>query len=331
MKLRVLITLLLLVGSWMWLTACTKDTGQEAPSGTVTPATPTAASLPSRVVEGGQEVVVTVTFEPGQEPLLSLILPMELLEEEKIAVTAHFDLYADDGYFPVPLSEWQGQVETIFNDVSAQIGTNTNQRIKLAFHSPIERTCQPRGMTIPAEPPQIIIFADDETSQAQLQGVLAHEVGHVLLEFGFDPPLSSNRALNEGLATWAAQPYWNVWQGWPSLAVAVQSFKEASTYLPLHENIELTDVNRAASRFGDECLKYRDILYTEWAAFQDYLIQQFGMEALISLFETAIPETEETEMGAEVILIKPPDYQAIYGQALNQLEAAWLKSLASSN
>ncbi len=302
----------------------------EIGSGTADPATPTAVSLPTRRVEAVEVVVVTATFEPGQETSFEIFQPGTLLEEEKVATTTHFDLYANDGYFPVPLVEWQALVETIYEDVMVQLGTNSAQRITLYFRQPSEHPCPARGLTMLAEPPEIIIFADDETSQEQLLGVMAHEIGHVFLVHGFDPPLSSNRTLNEGLATWASQQYWNAWHGWETLADGVQSFKESSTYLPLYDNVELRDVYRSNSQPSDECLERRDILYTEWAAFQDYLIQEYGMDKLIALYETTIPNVEETDTGEEVIVGAPPDYQAIYGQALNQLETAWLQSLVES-
>jgi hypothetical protein len=170
-------------------------------------------------------------------------------------------------------------------------------------------------------PPRIVIYADDETSRAQIHGVLAHELGHVLISSRFEP---MPRALNEGLATWASAPYFNDWLGNPSLDAAVRSYLQDGVYLPLHQNYFLTDINPGTEgRSSESCIARRETLYTEWASFLGYLIDRHGMERLEALIATA-PEPEMTDAG---LVHRAADFAAVYGSALNQLEAAWLRHI----
>jgi hypothetical protein len=82
---------------------------------------------------------------------------------------------------------------------------------------------------------------------------------------------------------------------------------------------------QATPSVNDDCLVLRDTIYTEWASFLDYLIQKYGWEKLPALFESPDYERRRRE-----IIMKPPDFQAVYGSSLNQLEAAWLEHLMKS-
>lgn len=130
------------------------------------------------------------------------------------------------------------------------------------------------------------------------------------------------------MATWAAGSYWTDWHGFTSLNEMVKDYLQKSAYLPIYQNTDLEGTQPAGpmpestlpgpSIQGD-CLARRDILYSEWAAFIDFLMRQFGMEKLEALFKSSRAEKINTDT-----IIYPPDYQGIYGSALNQLEAEWL-------
>lgn len=269
------------------------------------PPTPTVLPLPTRIVQKPEGAVPPQPEEESGP------------RGEKIAETAHFEFYAEDGYFPVTVDEFKNQAENVYDDISARLNASTEKKIPVTFHRPSAEPCSPRGLVL-YPPGLILIFADEQTSQEQILGVLAHEVGHILhLEGDF---AGGTPALYEGLATWAASEYWNAWHGSPSLEASVMSYLAQDTFLPLYENYE--EVSQTSTLTSEACLARRDTLYTEWAAFIDYLIKQYGWEKLHTLFGMPIFE----ERGNEII-IKPPDFQGVYGSSLNQLEAAWLAYL----
>jgi hypothetical protein len=242
-------------------------------------------------------------------------------EGKKIEETDHFEFYAPDGEFPAAVPDLPERAETIFGEVSARLGPLAEEQrdIRVTFRPPSPMPCPPRGLA-GGRPPRIFIYADNETSRDQILGVLAHELGHVLIMGRFR---EIPRALNEGLATWASAPYFNRWQEIPSFDAAVRSYVRDSTYLPLHNNYYLTEIDPGTEGSSESCISRRETLYIEWASFLDYMIEQRGMEKLEELIET-VPDAERTEAGSTVL---PADFQAVYGGSLNQLEAAWLRHI----
>jgi len=270
--------------------------------------TPTAEPLPTRVLSSREERVV-ITPEGTPTP-----------EGQKIAETDDFDFYAPDGAFPAAVPDLPEVAETVSDEISARLELSTRNKIRVTFRPPSSQACPPRGLAAP-RPARIFIYADDGTSRDQILGVLAHELGHILIMDRFrDIP----RALNEGLATWASAPYFNAWLGYQSLDAAVRSTIEDGTYLPLHENYYLTDIYPGEDeRTSEGCIDRRETLYTEWASFLDYLIERHGKDELETLIKT-VPDPQMTD---GELIIKPADFEAVYGNSLNQLEAAWLAHL----
>jgi hypothetical protein len=240
-------------------------------------------------------------------------------EGQKIAETRHYEFYAKGGAFPAAVPDLPERAEIIFDHVSGRLGTSAEQEVPVIFRPPSLAPCPPRGLA-GSRPPRIFIYADDETSRDQILGVLAHELGHVLIMARFQ---QIPRALNEGLSTWASAQYFNAWQGILSLDAAVRSYLDDSTYLPLHQNYHLTDINPGAEGSSDSCISRRETLYTEWASFLGYLIERYGMERLEKLIAT-VPDPEMTGRG---VTVKPANFEAVYGSSLNQLEAAWLRHI----
>jgi hypothetical protein len=241
-------------------------------------------------------------------------------EGQKVGETHHFEFYVPDGTFPAAVPDLPEQAEIIFDDVSARLGISAKQKTRVTFRLPSPLPCPPRGLA-GVNPPSIFIYADDETSRDQIFGVLAHEVGHILIMTRFT---RIPRALNEGLATWASAPYFNLWLGNASLDAAVRSYLQDATYLPLHQNYYLTGIDAGTEeRSSASCIARRETLYIEWASFLGHLIERHGMERLEALIRT-VPEPEMTDAG---IALKPADFETIYGSSLNQLEAAWLRHI----
>ena len=173
--------------------------------------------------------------------------------------------------------------------------------------------------------PIILVFADESATADQILGVLAHEVGHVLQERVLSNEGYIASIFNEGFATWAAGPYWLTWHGMTSFQTAVADYIAAGTYLPLHQNDGFLDTlsESAASRFGKDCLNRRDIIYTEWAAFIDYLVDEHGRETLYSLFQVP-PLLNDDDEGT----FRKPNFPAVYGSSLERLESEWLDSIS---
>jgi hypothetical protein len=241
-------------------------------------------------------------------------------KQEQVVETEHFEIYASAGELPATVRDLPERAEQVLDDVSARLGPLGDKRggIRITFRPPSDMPCPPRGLASP-RPPHITIFADDGTSRDQILGVLAHELGHVVIMNRFDEIPS---AFNEGLATWASVPYFNAWLGNASLEAAVRSYLADATYLPLHKNYYLTNIYPGEDEGTSEaCITRRETLYIEWASFLDYLIQQEGMEKLEQLIET-VPDTERTDDG---FIVRPADFEAVYGSSLNQLEAVWLR------
>ncbi|HEX6383920.1 MAG TPA: M48 family metalloprotease [Anaerolineae bacterium] len=337
MRYRFPVTGLLFISIALWLVSCAEggsSTGNDTSgAATVTSnpqsetlisrlssgqATPTAFPLPTQVIEGPTEIIITREVTEVEE-----ITPTR----EKIAETPHFVFYVEDGYLPVGVDELQEEAEVVFDYAKARLEVpSPKEKTTVSFRRPSDEPCAARGWAFFAETPQIVIFSDEETSREQLLGVFAHEVGHVLHEHGFEGGFSVHRGLNEGLANWAAAHYWNAGQDSPSFDASVRTYLEDSVYLPLYENYDLNDVYLDVEKPAEDCLRRRDILYTEWASFLDFLLQSYGMEKLRELFATT-PASEITETQR---IIRPPDYPAVYGSALNQLEAAWLEDIRRS-
>jgi hypothetical protein len=171
--------------------------------------------------------------------------------------------------------------------------------------------------------PLVFVFIDASTGSKQIAGVFAHELGHILhiVAIHNGRTLPSNFA--EGFATWAAGRYWLDWMNETSFRSAVAKLVDTGAYLALHENDGRPDAvgTQAANRYGEGCLRRRDILYTEWAAFIEYLVDEYGKDKLYELIQAGAPLDAQTFVAL--------DFVSIYGRPLPQLEAAWLQTIAT--
>ena len=220
--------------------------------------------------------------------------------------------------------------DEIYEVVVGRLGVSLDEKVMVAFDTPNTGPCLSRGWTmVPPDdsPPLIVIFADESTNAKQIIGALAHELGHVLQHDAIEGGRSIQSIFNEGFATWAAGPYWLDWQNATSFQSTVASYITAGTYLPLHENDGFLDTlsEDAVAKFGQDCLKRRDAIYTEWAAFIEYLVEEHGRPKLYSLFQTA-PLVSDDEASPFL----RPNFRAVYGRSLEQLEAAWLEKVTAN-
>jgi hypothetical protein len=271
------------------------------------------------------EIVITGTVEIPE------ILPTIPLPGQKVLETEHFNFYVEDGYRPVDLEQLARTAEDIYADVSADMAADTGAEspndVILSFQPPEERSCPARGMTLFAEPgPRVIIFADEQTGEAQIQGVLAHELVHVIHSIGFDRSLGGDRNLTEGLATWFSRDYWTAWHQTESLEEMVRGYLAAGEYVPLAEADVFTVHPQAQGSNLADCLDRRDLLYTQWASFVGYLVDTYGWEAFLDLLASAASEVNDE--GA--IMPSPTDYQGLYGKSLDDLEEDWLSQVQAN-
>lgn len=290
-------------------------------------ATPTA---PPPTVTRPAEIVVE---DPAKMPE---VLPTIPLPGQKVLETEHFDFYVEDGYRPVDIEQLARTAEDIYAVISADmadamgaaIDAESSNNVILSFQPPEERSCPARGMALSAEPgPRVIIFADEQTKEVQIEGVLAHELVHVVHSTGFDRPLGGDRNLTEGLATWFSRDYWTAWHQRGSLQEMVRGYLAAGEYVPLAEADVFRVHPQAQGANLTDCLDQRDILYTQWASFVGYLADTDGWEAFVGLLASAASEVNEEG----VILPNPTDYEGVYGKTLTDLEADWLAQIQAGS
>ena len=244
----------------------------------------------------------------------------QALDGELIRKTPHFDFYAKDSFVPVDMEWLAREAEVALAYVSERIGIVPSRRLAIAFRPPRVSACPPRGLAYWNEPvPQLILFANRDTSNRQILGVLAHEAAHLLHR---ERAATPDTQLSEGLATWASGKYWEAWQE-TSIAESVRSTQQAGLYVPLTRYYGETPATLYTE--GENCLRDRDLRYTTWAGFLDFLIRNYGREKLFQLLGP-LDQPVITRPAAP----SPPDFIGVFGLTLNQLEAAWHRELALS-
>lgn len=301
-----------------------------------TDATPTPYPMPTKAIP--LDFPTEIAAPDGRTVEIFAVEPpdadgwREQLYGKLLAEIDHFLIHASGRYFPVDLEQFARNAEEVYAYVSARLEVTSDEKTVVLFQRPESNICPSRGSTMqPSESSEddqamIVIYADGTTSYTQIMGILAHELGHVLsLRNSEQRWMPAELGHMEGLATWAAGRYWHVWQGTASFDDSVRSYLEQSKYLPLYEHYDLEPAYS-----GENCIESRDILYTEWASFIDFLLNKYGYEQFETLLHSPKSEEVETDDG-QVVYITPADYQGVYGLELNQLEAQWLDHLMAES
>lgn len=282
--------------------------------GFLSPTTPTPYPLPTIAYD----VLPVSTLAPGTilEESDQSVDSLSIEENgQKQAENEYLDLYSVNDYLPIDIQWWQQESRQVYEYVSTRLDTQLSSRVIVTFSKPELVNCPARGRTF-VDKRIVQIFADEETSKEQILGVLAHELGHVFILNKHQN--LNDLALSEGMATWAAGDYWKDWKGL-DFNSSVRDFINKRIYLPLFENYGF---QKAYDQKSTDCLTDRDILYTEMASFVDYLIQNYGMEQLATLFNVPQAATMDKKT-----IVYPPNYKGVYGSEFNQLEYEWLKTL----
>ena len=220
------------------------------------------------------------------------------------AETAHYRFYDADGTHAAQLAILAAEGEAVYAYVSERTGLSVPAPIPVVVQTPAPSSCAARGVAFNGDGGgRVGIFADAQTSRAQLLAVLAHETVHILhfaaVRDSFD------LTLGEGFANWAALPYWSAWQGFASFEEATRTYLEDGRFVPLD--------NPPA----DCTIRSRDVIYNERASFTGYLIEAYGRDRLIAASGTSV-RVPESSLGSLA------DYERIYGKRFDVLVEEWL-------
>jgi hypothetical protein len=224
----------------------------------------------------------------------------------QVATTAHFDVWIPGDQTLAPAA---GRVadtaEAVLPTVVARMATPLADRVRLVL-VPTDQApgpCEPRAAAFPTRR-RIVLFAGPATLDAMaLPAFLAHELGHQLTLDRWGA-LGDDRRLSEGVATWAAEPYWLAWRNWSSMDQAVADLLAASAVAPLDEPHE-----------GCLVAAERDIYYSAWSSFVAFLARHYGWDRFGEAL--SLPPVAEDHA----------DYAAAFGRPLEVLTAAWEREL----
>lgn len=317
------------------------------PSPTTTPTippTPTPTPTPA--------IVILKTLQPRDRTA-----PEPTPAGPLIAYTEHLDFYArPDNYWAPRIDEIGPAIEGELWRVAGKLQTEIpDERIRISIQDP-STSPNVRGMDCPArglyfgpndDGPLMAIFADENTSRAQVLAVAAHELAHHLTFAKFGA--GGDILLSEGLANWASRETWSRWQGWPSFGAAVREYRRQGIYLPLEETL-VFDPSMAPRLGLDDCFALRDLRYNEWASFVKYLIDRYGFEIIARLWqatpddgrtfsadrsaepEPTVPRERRTIIPGNHLPSRPDraptvDYTGVLDKSLQELEQDWLASL----
>ena len=244
----------------------------------------------------------------------------------KVTESQHFVFFLDENNLGLAtqMDEIADELEQVYVYVTQRVSASIEGKTEVTFRQPSTDPCPARGMAewSPSQT-RITIYADEGTSREQILGAAAHEVGHLIQFQHFDSG-PADPILLEGWATWAAGSYWAAWQGIASFDEGVRSYLQDGRFIPI------ADPDLQKLIYGSEgCLEHRDVVYTEWASFLDYLIDQYGFDALLSLIAANFPTMPTIEAAVEAtgVSYHEANYQAVYGRTLQELEADWLEHL----
>jgi hypothetical protein len=269
--------------------------------------------------------------------------------------SATFKLRTSDGH-ALPVSDSvAAQFDLIFTEVGARLGISREDfaaaswslspmaqqlpelaplfvggrgpNITVTFQVPAPGNCKVRGAAAPSPgAPAIQIFADEDTPLAQILGVLAHESGHLFQWLVVAKGSVGFLLFNEGFASWAAKDRWVAMIDMPSLQGAVATYLEDGRYIPLLETSELRETIYpiAGRRAANDCVARRDVMYTEWGAFIEYLVTEFGRETMYEFIRASTAARADPSLPTE-------QYTTYFGRTLEQLEGAWLSTLSLNN
>jgi len=326
--------------------------GPAATGATAMPAvTGTSVTSPATRATATPRRLTATPPPPGPTPVSGVDWPKlaELGEREPQATTAHFQVFADDpddALLGKAVDRWTPELEALLDRTRAKLGGRSlpTSPVQLVFTRAYDARCPARGLAATAhDPPLLMIFMDEATTELQLRAVLAHEMAHHLT---LDERFVGDGILTEGIANWAADGLMLEWQDYPSWDAAVRD------YLARGEYVSITDRSPLSPRPGEDCIARRDRVYNARTSFVDWLVRRVGLDTVLAMpyVEIEMPRMEEaadaedgesaqSEEGAggtseggdadslatpEPEILRVPDYEAATGLDLAALERLWL-------
>lgn len=276
----------------------------------------------------GTAAVRAVTATPAP-PRGSVDLPRavdwpatpDLAGREPLTSTQHFRVYpfaGDDVLLREQAAAWAPRLEGILAGTGRRLGgRRLAQPVDLVFARSYPARCPARGLAATQDdPPLLMVFLDEETSDLQVAAVLAHEMAHHL---SLDERFVGDGVLTEGIANWAGGPAVLRWQGFATWPAAVRRYWREGRYQ------SVADPDALRPRGGEDCIARRDRVYNIRTAFVSWLIDRVGLETVL-----AMPVAEVTwadPAGTEAGRARLPDYERAAGAGLAELERRFLASL----
>ena len=243
----------------------------------------------------------------------------------KLGETTYFSIYLNSQRVTDTAEHLFRRADAVADYVAPRLAWEIEEKVPLSIQARRSEGCPVRGITLalPDGPERIFIYATEDGPEEELLGLLAHEIGHMAVRLSERINAPADLGLDEGLATWAAGIYWTRFQGGESFHSLVKRYTEEGRLLPLSDIYEAGvpdarhDLRRAFDDPG-QCLERRDILYTEWASFLEFLIHNYGWDTLSALLASS-----RLEISGGELLTSEPNYKGVLGRELEQLEASW--------
>ncbi|MDP9350990.1 MAG: hypothetical protein M3P51_05560 [Chloroflexota bacterium] len=278
------------------------------------PTSTVVASVPTGVAT--QTPVPTVTPTPR---------PATPAPSPTLSLPSGFEVLDPTGRHPREVRLVRSLLPEMLEYLEDRTGEQLQPPVKVVV-STIRRgdRCAVRGLALPSAG-QIYIYVGEGVSDAQIATALPHELAHVLHEQVAGGNVASV-TLAEGFATYAQGRYWPLWDEATGFQGAVRRFREEGSYMPLTRSTLPCDTDT------------RDRIYTERAAFVEWLIKGYGRERFLRVNRlSASPEDSELQED-ELPYIEPPvleenptyehaHWKEVYGKDLGELEQEWLSSL----
>ena len=280
------------------------------------PATPTMATPTAWVSAApGPRTAGAPTPTPTAVPAVDWPELPEVGGREPLLVTAHFLVHADppdDEQVTAVARRWAPRLEAILAPVEARAGRTLQAPVHVVFARAYQARCPARGLAAPRhDPPLIVVYVDARTPAAQVHGVLAHEMAHHVSD---SEDFTQDGILVEGVANWLAEPAMLAWLGLESWDHAVRDAVARGHYA------SLVDPTALSPRPGEDCIERRDRVYALRTSFVAWLIQHWGLDTVLAMPETAVPDPDAPEQ-----TLRRPDYAAATGRTLASLELEWLE------
>lgn len=222
--------------------------------------------------------------------------------------TYSLDLYRSAGGMEADIVQALGiEAESAIVAGSQVIGRFLSGRVSISFEPPQRGPCAIRGITLSNER-KIRLFYEPETDPQRVLGILAHELFHQLQRdyYGERDHRKADVILLEGMAVWGTADYFRQPDGRALYQHRVKEAEARGELLPLTTSLE-----------ADCRTTTRNNIYNQWASFVEFLVETRGREALDAVYRSSSGRPAGSS-----------NWSAVYGQSLDELEAAWRVWLA---